>query len=100
MNGTRFWPHGSKCVFSLIGLEVRSGLEELLEEALKELGISESVPAISRRFIEGGFIEGYLMNKIGDAKKDRARKEVFIRMLKKPSRTDEMESADYKAWAE
>jgi hypothetical protein len=39
--------------------EVRSGLEELLEGALKELGIAENVAAISRRFVEGGFVEGY-----------------------------------------
>lgn len=39
--------------------QVRSGLEELLEGALKELGISESAAAISRRFMEGGFVEGY-----------------------------------------
>lgn len=39
--------------------EVRSGLEELLEGALKELGIAESVATISRRFVEDGFVEGY-----------------------------------------
>ena len=39
--------------------EVRSGLDELVRGALSELGIAESVAAISRRFMEGGFVEGY-----------------------------------------
>lgn len=39
--------------------EVRFGLEELVQAALNELGITESVAAISRRFMEGGLVEGY-----------------------------------------
>jgi hypothetical protein len=39
--------------------EVRSGLEELVQAALNELGIAESVAAICRRFMEGGLVEGY-----------------------------------------
>lgn len=39
--------------------EIRSGLEELVESALHELGIAESVSAVCRRFMDGGFVEGY-----------------------------------------
>jgi hypothetical protein len=39
--------------------EVRAGLEGLVEAALKELGIAESVSAICCRFMDGDFVEGY-----------------------------------------
>lgn len=38
---------------------IRADLEALVAAALSTLGISESVATISRRFIEGGFVEGY-----------------------------------------
>ncbi|MGE3968677.1 MAG: TIR domain-containing protein [Dongiaceae bacterium] len=39
--------------------EIRSGLRDLVQAALNELGIAESADVISRRFMEGGFVEGY-----------------------------------------
>lgn len=39
--------------------EVRADLEGLVGTALRELGISENVATVSRRFIEGEFAEGY-----------------------------------------
>jgi hypothetical protein len=39
--------------------EIQAGLEELVHAALTELGIAESVPVVSRRFRDGGFVEGY-----------------------------------------
>lgn len=38
---------------------VRSSLEASIEAGLRELGLPESIPVIARRFIEGGFVEGY-----------------------------------------
>jgi hypothetical protein len=56
--------------------EVRSGLEELLEGALKELGIAEGVAAISRRFVEGRFVEGYFdeQNRLREGRSARRKK--------------------------
>jgi hypothetical protein len=39
--------------------EIRSGLEELIGTALRELGVAESVANVTQRFIEGGFVDGY-----------------------------------------
>ena len=38
---------------------VQTGFEELVQKALRDLGIAESVGAICRRFREGGFVQGY-----------------------------------------
>lgn len=46
-------------VFICHASEDKDDFEALIAAALSTLGISESVATISRRFIEGGFVEGY-----------------------------------------
>lgn len=50
--------------------EVRSGLQDLIGHALKELGIVESAAGIAQRFAQGGFVEGYFE----DSDRRRARR--------------------------
>jgi hypothetical protein len=39
--------------------EVRSSLEKLVRAAMNNFETVESIAAITRRFMEGGFVEGY-----------------------------------------